>query len=119
MTTDERAEFGDAVLAELRELLDPARRYKSLHGGREQHGVVGSVESEDSGTEQGIVLLLRDLNRPGCLFGWRSPVWWPDDPVMEAPDLTATVIRANLEEDILAVGNGLLEDCSPARVNWF
>lgn len=44
MTADERAEFGDAVLAQLRNLLEPIRPYRSLHGGGEQHVVVESVE---------------------------------------------------------------------------
>lgn len=36
-----------------------------------------------------------------------------------SPDLTATVILANLEEDILAVGYGLPQDCTPGRINRF
>jgi hypothetical protein len=52
------------------------------------------------------VILLRDLKRPECLFGRRAPTVEPTVDHMD-PQFWATVVWANLEEDLTAIGYGL------------
>ena len=92
--------------------------YKSLHGDQEQCVRVESVELDVSRREHEVVILLRDLNRPGCLFGWRTPAIEPQADPMD-PELWTTVVWANLEEDLQAIGYGLPRSCSPGVITWF
>jgi hypothetical protein len=93
-------------MAEFRSRLDSVRRYKSLHHGREQHVVVESIRLNVSGPEHEVVVLLRDLTRPECLFGWRAPVVAPEDGesfepaphygLHNAAEMPAMIVAVNL-----------------------
>ena len=75
------------------------------------------------------MVLLRDLCRPRCLFGWRASVvdlydfesdrLEDDRDLKDAAEMHAFVLYANLVESVLAVGHGLPKDCSPDGITWF
>ncbi len=101
-----------------RVLLDRDKPYRSVHGGKEQCVRVESVELDVSGQEHEVVIMMRDLKRPECLFGRRVPAVEPDTDLMY-PESWATVVWANLEGDLQAIGYGLPRDCSADGINWF
>jgi hypothetical protein len=95
------------LLAAARELMmgewtvepDDAPAYKQL--GVSEHGSVDDVRLEDNGTEVALVVLFRSDDRPGCVFGWRIPVWpapAPDDPDEGTPEGYAFILSVNLME---------------------
>jgi len=43
----------------------------------------------------------------------------PNVSLKDAAEMDATVVWANLEEDVLAIGYGFPRDCSPNSVTWF
>ncbi|QIN79270.1 hypothetical protein GBA65_12915 [Rubrobacter marinus] len=112
-----------------RVLLGRDEPFRSMHGNVEQCAMVESVELDVSGEEHEVVILVRDLMRPGCLFGWRTPAEEPDvgfeyelhmaGTVKGAAESRATVVWVNLEEDLMAVGYGLPKSCSTEGINWF
>ena len=76
------------------------------------------MELDLSGREHEVVILLRGLNRPGCLSGWRIPAVEPHaDPM--GPESWTTVVWANLEGDLQAIGYGLPRNCSSGVLTWF
>ena len=107
------------MVRDLRErLLERDEPYRSVHGDVEQRVRVESVELDISGKEHEVVILLRDPKRPDCLFGWRAPTI-ESDTDFAYPESWATVVWANLEEYILAIGYGLPRNCSNGGINWF
>lgn len=95
------------LLAAARELMmgewtvepDDAPAYTQL--GVSEHRSVDDVRLEDDGTEVALVVLFRSDDRPGCVFGWRIPVWpapAPDDPDDGTPEGCAYILSVNLME---------------------
>lgn len=89
-----------------------------MHGDVEQRVRVESLEIDRSGGGHEAVILLRDLKRPECLFGRRAPTVEPMVDHMD-PQFWATVVWANLEEDLTAIGYGLPKQCSLVEITWF
>ena len=127
MNAEEKAEYERVFLAELRSNLDPDAMVSRELPGRDWECVRrreancswrrAEIELDTSRPEDEVVVLLRDLARPECLFGWRAPaVDLHDSEVLEpapryglkdAAEIHATIFAVNLEEDVLAVGYGL------------
>lgn len=64
-----------------------------------------------------IEVTFRDPERPGCLFGWR---WsWAEGPRPEELEFAASMLRVNLEEDLLSDRYGLPADCASGEIAWF
>jgi hypothetical protein len=64
-----------------------------------------------------IAVTFRDPERPGCVFGWR---WsWAEGPRPDELEFAASMLRVNLEEDLLSDRYGLPADCASAGVTWF
>jgi len=64
-----------------------------------------------------IEVVFRDPDRTGCRFGWR---WsWAEGPRPEELQFAASMLRVNLEEDLLSDRYGLPADCASAGVTWF
>ena len=87
---------------------------------------IEEIRLDASAREHEVVVLLRDLKRPECLFGWRAPAVEPGvfenglyKNTKDAAESHAMVLSVNLEEDILAIGYGLPKDCSPSDITWF
>ena len=109
--------------------LDTSRTFPQWRRRRKKLIEIQEIKPDTSESEHEIVVLLRDLKRPECLFGWRTPAvdWydfesdWLNDErnLKDAAEIYATIIQANLQEDILADGYGLPLDCSPDGINWF
>jgi hypothetical protein len=123
-----RAEYEGTVLHELtRMLFDPKKQAERIE--RDQPRIrVEDVRLDTSEAEHGIVILFRDLDRPGCLFGWEVDAM-PDSDVLDddkaafadwrdAAEFYATIIWANWEERIYAFSSGLPEECSSEGINW-
>lgn len=109
-------------------LLGRAEPYRSLHGNVEQCVRVESIELDVSGQEHEVVILLRDLKRPGCIFGRRAPAVEPgvfeDDlygfeTVKDAAGIYALITWTGLEGSLFATGHSLPEHCSPGAITWF
>jgi hypothetical protein len=63
-----------------------------------------------------IEVLFRDPERPDCRFGWR---WsWAEGPRPEELEFAASMLRVNLEEDVLSDRYGL-PDCASDAITWF
>jgi hypothetical protein len=129
VNAEDRAEYERYFLTGFQKRLDSAKPYRSVHHGREQHVVVESVRLDASGPDHEIVVLLRDLTRPECQFGWRATAVAPEhdeffEPtprygLKDAAENHAMIVAVNLEEDLLAIGYGLPKDCSSSGINWF
>ena len=142
MSREERAQYERFFLAELRRKLDPDATVQRKLPGREWESVkrretdcfwrraeIEEIGLDTSRSEHEVVVLLRDLTRPECLFGWRAPAVAPEDSesfeptprygLEDAAESHAMVVAVNLEEDVLATGYGFPKDCSPDRVTWF
>jgi hypothetical protein len=64
-----------------------------------------------------VEVVFGDPERPGCRFGWR---WsWAEGPRPEELEFAASMLRVNLEEDLLSERYGLPADCASAGVTWF
>ena len=72
-------------------------------------------------------MLLRDLKRPKCLFGWRAPAvepWvfendlWVHWSVKDAAESHATDVWVNLEEDLHLTSFLRRRACSPGSIAW-
>ena len=97
-----------AQLATLREADEPALA-------RLEIDAVSAAQTDEHGSH--IAVLLRDPQRPGCVFGWR---WsWAEDPRSAELEFAAEMLRVNLEEDVLSDRYGLPADCASAGVTWF
>ena len=53
-----------------------------------ERGSVDDVRLEGDGLEAALVVLFRSDDRPGCVFGWRCPIWPAPSPDPEDPDST-------------------------------
>ncbi len=51
-------------------------------------GSVDDVRLEGDGLEAALVVLFRSDDRPGCVFGWRCPIWPAPSPDPEDDDST-------------------------------
>jgi len=51
-------------------------------------GSVDDVRLEGDGVEAALVVLFRSDDRPGCVFGWRCPIWPVPSPDPEDDDST-------------------------------
>lgn len=73
-----------------------------------------SIEGEPGAAEFAVTFKHRD--RPGCVFGSHFAM----GDVVDGPDdePSATIVWANLDEDIDAVGYGLPTNCRPDEVIW-
>jgi hypothetical protein len=89
-----------------------------MHRGRVQNARIESVELDASGPEHEFVIVVRDLERPGCLFERREPAFDPDF-FHEDATVYAGWIHTHLEEDIEAIGYGLPQECSPGETTPF
>ena len=111
----ERTEFYDQVLPLAREELAAMERAPERELARLRVESVAVDETEELGPH--LAITFRDPERPDCLFGWR---WsWMDDPKPDEVEFAASLVRVNLEEDLLADGYGLPEDCAAGGVTWF
>jgi hypothetical protein len=100
---DELAPLAAAELETLRESEEPALARLEID----------AVAAGDDCVE----VTFRDPERPGCLFGWR---WsWAEGPRPEELEFAASMLRVNLEEDLLSDRYGLPADCATAGVTWF
>jgi hypothetical protein len=64
-----------------------------------------------------VEVTFRDPQRPACLFGWR---WsWAEGPRPDELEFAASMLRVNLEEDLLSDQYGLPADCAGDGVTWF
>lgn len=137
MSAEDRTRYERFYLAELRRKLDPDswESYAKKPEGwvrvnaRETNEFwrrveIQEIRLDDSGPRSEAVVLMRDRTRPECLFGWRAPAWPgmsdqtdPNVSLKDAAIMDATVVWANLDEDVLAIG--FPKHCSPSGVTWF
>ncbi len=79
--------------------------------------VVEDVRLEDS-SEEMVVVLYRDLKRPGCHFGWRMEATVPkEEPEME-PELWMTIVWTNFIEHVISTPYGLPAKRSEEGITW-
>lgn len=111
----------------------PGKEWESVArreaGGLWERAEIEEIKLDTSRPEHEVVVLLRDLSRPECLFGWRAHAVDPEDSeafepgprygLKDAAEIHAMVVAVNLEEDVLAVGYSFPKDCSPDGVNRF
>lgn len=125
-------EYKQIVLRNLRcVLLESGGRGGHLRawGATHQGLRVEEVWLDVSGWRNEIAVLLWDLGRPECLFGFKAS---SAEPEQLGPDGTprdhytledaamsyATVVQVNFEEEVYAAGYDLPKECSPDGVNW-
>ena len=90
------AEYERVVLEELhRILIDPGSQAANLARRGETHGGVrvDRVYLDESGPEHEIAILFRDLDRPGCPFGYRIEAIETPDVLNEATNPVPTSRR--------------------------
>lgn len=133
-----REEYERIALAELRRVLDPdlmilvqdANGLRRTTKGEAKYLYrvieIEEIRLDPSAREHEVVVLLRDLKRPECLFGWRAPAVESGvfenncyKNVKDAAESHAFVLSINLEEYVLAIDHGLPKYCSPGTVTWF
>lgn len=80
---------------------------------------VEDIRVDTSVPGHNLVVLVRALGRPDCSFGFRFGVFedWGEEGLWD-PEGYATVIWANVDEKINALGYGLPKDCLPNDVTW-
>ena len=90
--------------------------------------VVEEIRLDISVPGHEVVVLLRDLERPGCLFGWRAEAVEPGvfeadlylyRTVKDAAEGHAMVVSVNLEEDLDITRFPKRRACSPGSIAWF
>lgn len=88
---------------------------------------VEEVRLDTSALEHEVVVLLRDLKRPECLFGWRAPAVEPGvfendlyvhRTLQNAAEIHAMIISVNLEEDLHLTSFPRRRACVPGRITW-
>ncbi len=112
----EPSEYRALVVGELRRrLLDPDGGAKTP-GREDPEGrvVVEEVRLGDPPNEGMVVVLYRDVRRPGCLFGWRMEAVEPEDE----PEIWTTVVWANFREHVIGTPHGLPAKCSEEGITW-
>ena len=89
---------------------------------------VEEVRLDTSIPEHEAVVLLRDLKRPECLFGWRAEAVEPGvfennlylyEAVKDAAESHAMVVSVNLEGDLDITRFPKRRACSPGSIAWF
>lgn len=70
-----------------------------------------------------VVIEFTTDSRPGCRFAYSEPAFpsgqWVDEFLRnETPEMYATQIRVQLQEEIEAEGYGLPEDCVAGELTW-
>jgi hypothetical protein len=74
------------------------------------------IENVDTDSDS-IAVTFRDPERPGCVFGWR---WsWAEGPRPDELEFAASMLRVDLEEDLLSDRYGLPTDCASDGITWF
>jgi hypothetical protein len=67
-----------------------------------ERGSVEDVRLEGDGLEAVLVVLFRSDDRPGCVFGWRCPIWPVPSPDPEdadsMPEGWASILAGGLRE---------------------
>src|SRR5438309_11234319 len=110
-----RERFYEQVLPLAREELAAMERAPERELARLRMESVEIEENDELGPH--LAITFRDPERPECLFGWR---WsWMDDPKPDEVEFAASLVRINLEEDLLAAGYGLPAECVSDGVTWF
>ncbi|HLZ62334.1 MAG TPA: hypothetical protein VKR06_35770 [Ktedonosporobacter sp.] len=121
--------YEQKVLAHLQDMLlkdDPGI------GSEARRIAVDKVSLELGGTEgYWIVILFREIQRPHCLFGFRTLAREPlppnlserqqktyDDSDGEGPQVDADMIAARLREHIEAADMGLPQNCDSDGITW-
>jgi hypothetical protein len=113
------AEAQSSMMGEWTVKLKDAPPYTRL--GVLERGSVDDVRLEGDEAEMALVVLFRSDDRPGCVFGWRIPIWPvspPDDPEMGTPEGFASMLSLDLMELVEAAPG--LSACDPdARgITW-
>jgi hypothetical protein len=105
-------------VAEFYEALAPLAAAELATLSSSDDGALARLQLDDVVAEADrIVVTFRDPERPGCLFGWR---WsWAEGPRPEELEFAASMLRVNLEEDLLSEGYGLPADCASTGITWF
>jgi hypothetical protein len=105
-------------LADFYDALVPlAARELSILGGSNEPALARLQFDDVAAADDCVEVKFRDPERPGCLFGWR---WsWAEGPRPEELEFAASMLRVNLEEDLLSQSYGLPADCANAGVTWF
>ena len=121
-----RREYEKVALQSLRQiLLDPQIQ---INRPRTPTGKVwvDEVSLGTSESEHEVVVLFRDLYRPECRFGYRAPALEEPDIldrtaisyIKDEAEWQATVVWANFDEEVLAIGYGLPETCASDEITW-
>jgi hypothetical protein len=115
------SEFEQRLLDEVtRQLADGPALHDRATGGAIALEQV-QIDGEYPGRE--LRITMRDLARPGCLFGLRARIWDDEgEPAgrsdhFDDPDSFAMVLVVHLTERILTLP-GLPQDCLPGEVTW-
>jgi hypothetical protein len=112
---DDRGDFYETLLPLAAAELASLRNSDQPALARLEIDDVSAARTDEHGAH--IAVLLRDPQRPGCVFGWR---WsWAEDPRAAELEFAAEMLRVNLEEDVLSELYGLPADCASAGVTWF
>jgi hypothetical protein len=117
-----QGEYEQTVLRELRKIMlgsdGQARRFEDEGSGEKIR--VEDVRLDTSEPDHKIVILLRNLDRPECVFGfdmeaveWHEPGY---DPHSLDPNIWVTIVLANFRERIMS--QALPEECSPGEITW-
>jgi hypothetical protein len=90
---------------------------------RADDGDIGDVKLRLDGVpgDASLFVTFTHRDRPGCQFSYTWPLHgWndddPEEPDEEVPDNQVTLLRANLTEDLCALGYGLPTNCRPGEV---
>lgn len=86
-----------------------------------ERGSVEDVRLEGDGAEVALVVLFRSDDRPGCVFGWRIPIWPvspPDDPEMGTPEGFASMLSLELMELVEAAPGLPASDPDAEGMTW-
>lgn len=79
---------------------------------------VRSLQLEGTHPETNVVLTFEYAGRPGCVFGYKQPVWSADPEEHADPYFPAMEFIINLREQIEAPDLGLPAECPPGAVTW-
>lgn len=86
----------------------PEDAHANTRQGVLERGSVDEVRLDNEGLDAALIVLFRSDDRPGCVFGWRIPIWPAPTPDPEDVDSTpegwAWILAMNLTE---------LRDASP------
>ena len=117
-----RGEYEGTVLRELRRILlgpdGQARRFEDEGPGENIR--VEDVRLRRVEPDHKVIILLRNLDRPECVFGFdMEAVEWHEpgqDPHSLDPNIWVTIVSANFRER--SISQVLPEECSPGEITW-